>query len=79
MSQFMSNSSAYDLRPVKVQDQEFLSRVYAGTRAEELALTNWDEKQKSSFLQMHNNNNTSSLILLRLITLLNIRAFPPVN
>jgi ribosomal protein S18 acetylase RimI-like enzyme len=52
MSQFMSNSSAYDLRPVKVQDQEFLSRVYAGTRAEELALTNWDEKQKSSFLQM---------------------------
>ena len=33
-------------------DQELLARIYAGTRAEELAVTGWDEARKAAFLQM---------------------------
>ncbi len=38
------------LRSIHSEDREFLFRVYAGTRAEELALTNWDQAQKQAFL-----------------------------
>jgi ribosomal protein S18 acetylase RimI-like enzyme len=38
------------LRTIRTQDREFLFRVYASTRAEELALTDWDETQKQAFL-----------------------------
>lgn len=38
------------LRPIHSEDREFLFRVYAGTRAEELALTDWDDTQKQAFL-----------------------------
>lgn len=48
----MLNSSAYNLRPAKVQDQEFLSRVYASTRADEMALVDWTDGQKAAFLNM---------------------------
>ncbi len=34
------------------QDQEILFQIYASTRSEELALTNWTEEQKKTFLQM---------------------------
>jgi len=34
------------------QDQEILFQIYASTRSEELALTNWTEEQKMSFLMM---------------------------
>ncbi|HEY3897326.1 MAG TPA: GNAT family N-acetyltransferase [Chthoniobacter sp.] len=40
------------LRPATTGDDEFLYRVYAGTRAEELALTNWTDAQKEQFCRM---------------------------
>jgi GNAT superfamily N-acetyltransferase len=39
-------------RPVTDADLPFLSRVYASTRAEELAVTSWTEAQKTAFLDM---------------------------
>lgn len=38
------------LRTIRAEDRDFLLRVYASTRAEELALTDWDEAQKRAFL-----------------------------
>lgn len=38
------------LRATCAEDRDFLLRVYASTRAEELALTDWDEAQKRAFL-----------------------------
>jgi ribosomal protein S18 acetylase RimI-like enzyme len=40
------------LRPTTPDDQDFLYRVYASTRQEELAQVDWDEAQKAGFLQM---------------------------
>ena len=40
------------LRAVTPDDTEFLCRVYASTRAEELAGTGWDEAQKDQFCRM---------------------------
>jgi ribosomal protein S18 acetylase RimI-like enzyme len=40
------------LRPVREEDAEFLFRVYAGTRVEELAVVPWSEEQKEAFLRM---------------------------
>lgn len=40
------------LRPIQPADQEFLYQVYASTRTEELAVTDWNEEQKQSFLRM---------------------------
>jgi ribosomal protein S18 acetylase RimI-like enzyme len=39
------------LRPVEPDDREFLYRVYASTRTEELAVVPWDERQKDAFLR----------------------------
>lgn len=39
------------LRPITPEDEEFLYRVYASTRREELSRTGWDEAQKASFLR----------------------------
>jgi ribosomal protein S18 acetylase RimI-like enzyme len=39
------------LRPSGDADLDFLYRVYAGTRSEELAQTDWDEAQKAGFLR----------------------------
>lgn len=39
-------------RPICVQDEEFLYRLYASTREEELAITDWSVAQKESFLRM---------------------------
>jgi ribosomal protein S18 acetylase RimI-like enzyme len=39
------------LRPVEPRDDEFLYRVYAGTRTEELAVLAWDDAQKEAFLR----------------------------
>jgi GNAT superfamily N-acetyltransferase len=53
-----SNSIAIDggrvvsFRPACDEDERFLLDVYSSTRAEELALTNWDEHQRHSFLKM---------------------------
>jgi len=40
------------LRPVQPEDEDFLLSVYASTRAEEMALVNWDEAQRQAFLRM---------------------------
>ena len=39
------------LRPAESGDREFLYRVYASTRTEELAVVPWDEAQKEAFLR----------------------------
>lgn len=41
-----------DLRPAGDQDIEFLYRLYASTRADEMALVDWSEQQKEAFLRM---------------------------
>lgn len=38
------------LRPARDEDLPFLQRVYAGTRIEELAQTDWSEQQKADFI-----------------------------
>ena len=40
------------LRSATAEDREFFATVYASTRIEELALTDWDEAQKADFCQM---------------------------
>jgi ribosomal protein S18 acetylase RimI-like enzyme len=40
------------LRPEQVGDEAFLFEVYASTRAEELALTSWDQATRQTFLAM---------------------------
>ena len=39
----------FRLRPITPADDEFLARVYASSRAEELAVTGWSEGQKADF------------------------------
>jgi ribosomal protein S18 acetylase RimI-like enzyme len=39
-------------RPIAPADEEFLYRVYASTREEELAPVPWDDEQKEAFLRM---------------------------
>ena len=38
-------------RPIADTDLPFLARVYASTRQEELAVTDWSDAQKAAFLQ----------------------------
>lgn len=40
------------LRAATKDDAEFLYRVYASTRAAELAMTNWSDEQKEQFCRM---------------------------
>lgn len=40
------------LRRVTASDTAFLLRVYASTREEELALTDWSDEQKEAFVRM---------------------------
>ena len=40
------------LRPVTSDDERFLVRVYAGTRAAELASVSWTDEEKAAFVQM---------------------------
>jgi len=39
------------LRPVEPYDHEFLVEVYAGTRAEELAMVPWTKEQQQTFVR----------------------------
>jgi ribosomal protein S18 acetylase RimI-like enzyme len=39
------------LRPITADDLAILYRIYASTRVEELAQTDWSEEQKAAFLQ----------------------------
>ena len=63
------------LRAATEEDDPFLYKVYACTRAEEMALVPWDEAQQQAFLRMqweaqqlhyrtHNPNSTHDIILL---------------
>ena len=38
-----------NLRPIRPEDDSFLARVYASSRAEELAVTGWTEQLKADF------------------------------
>ncbi len=40
------------LRPIRPDDQDFLYQLYASTREQELAVTDWNEPQKETFLTM---------------------------
>ena len=40
------------LRPAEEGDGEFLYRVYASTRSDEMALVDWSDEQKETFLRM---------------------------
>ena len=40
------------LRPVTPADDDFLFSIYASTRADEMALVDWNTEQKESFLRM---------------------------
>lgn len=40
------------LRPVTPEDEAFLYKVYASTRAQEMAMVPWTEAQKEAFLTM---------------------------
>lgn len=41
--------SALSLRPITGEDDAFLARVYASSRADELAVTGWPEELKADF------------------------------
>lgn len=41
-----------DFRPITPGDLPFLSRLYASTRQDELAVTDWTDEEKAAFLQM---------------------------
>jgi len=43
---------AHRLRPVTPDDRDFLLRVYASTREEELRLVDWTDEQKTAFVEM---------------------------
>ena len=42
---------AHRLRPARAEDRDFLLRVYASTREEELRLVDWSDEQKAAFVQ----------------------------
>lgn len=46
------------LRPITPEDESFLASLYASTRAEELAQTNWSDEQKTMFCRMQFNAQT---------------------
>ena len=43
---------AHRLRPAGAEDRDFLLRVYASTREEELRLVDWSDDQKEAFVAM---------------------------
>jgi ribosomal protein S18 acetylase RimI-like enzyme len=48
-------ATAIALRPVRTEDAEFLFRVYASTRVDEMALTDWSRAEQHALLQMQFN------------------------
>ncbi|HEX9987956.1 MAG TPA: GNAT family N-acetyltransferase [Chloroflexia bacterium] len=48
----MNTQTEITRRPITSDDEALLYRIYASTRVEELALTNWDDAQKAAFLMM---------------------------
>jgi ribosomal protein S18 acetylase RimI-like enzyme len=52
-------SSSLSLRPITPSDEPFLARLYASTREQELAQTNWNDEQKAMFCRMQFNAQTT--------------------
>ena len=52
MAQLLTLNRSVTLRAATSDDDAFLARVYAGTRAAELAAVSWTEDQKAAFVQM---------------------------
>jgi ribosomal protein S18 acetylase RimI-like enzyme len=50
----------HQLRPMRLEDEQFLYEVYRSTRAEELAQVDWNEAQLKMFLQMQLNARDQS-------------------
>jgi RimJ/RimL family protein N-acetyltransferase len=48
----LSDDMAITLRDVLEADEAFLREVYAGSRAEEMALVPWSDEQREAFLRM---------------------------
>ncbi len=48
----LADSRLVTFRPVNKEDEPLLLEIYGSTRADELALTNWDESQREAFLRM---------------------------
>lgn len=46
------------LRPITPEDESFLAALYASTREQELAQTNWSDDQKAMFCRMQFNAQT---------------------
>jgi ribosomal protein S18 acetylase RimI-like enzyme len=44
--------TSISLRPITPEDDSFLARLFASTRAEELAITGWSEEKKATFCRM---------------------------
>jgi GNAT superfamily N-acetyltransferase len=51
LSTRLPSGGAVKLRPVAAEDEEFLLKVYASTRAEELAQVPWSDEEKAAFLK----------------------------
>ncbi len=47
-----SNALTITLRPVCPDDERFLMEVYGSTRADELNLTNWSQRERQVFIEM---------------------------
>lgn len=54
---------AVELRPVTFADEAFLLKLFATTRADELALMNWDENQKEAFIVMQFNAQNRQYVM----------------
>jgi ribosomal protein S18 acetylase RimI-like enzyme len=54
---------ALGLRPATSEDEPFLRNVFAATRADELALMNWDESQKEAFVAMQFNAQSRQYVM----------------
>ena len=52
-------SLSLSLRPITPEDESFLARLYASTREQELAQTNWSDEQKAMFCRMQFNAQTT--------------------
>ena len=51
MERQLDTSGEVALRAVQPEDEDFLLGVYAASRADEMALVDWDEAQKMAFLR----------------------------
>ena len=54
---------ALGLRPATPADEPFLRTLFASTRADELAVMNWDESQKEGFITMQFNAQRQQYVM----------------